>query len=65
MGGEVMVLAARIRKKDWPGKFYKSSVDNQEEDSYFSKEEIFLITNWQKIDEKYFYWLESSRTEKN
>ena len=45
MGGEVMVLAARIRKKDSPGKFYKSSVDNQEEDSYFSKEEIFLITN--------------------
>ena len=51
MGEEGLVIAAHIRKKDSPGKFYKSSVDNK---SYFSKEETFLITNRQKIDEKKF-----------
>ena len=61
MGEEGLVIAAHIRKKDSPGKFYKSSVDNK---SYFSKEETFLITNRQKIDEKKNYWLKSSRTEK-
>ena len=39
-----------------------SSVDNR---SYFHKQETFLITNRQNIDEKYFYWLKSTRTEKN
>ena len=58
---EVLVLTSRLQKKDLPGKFYKSSVDNK---SYFSKEEIFLITNRQEIDEKYFCWLKSSRTDK-
>ena len=61
LGEEVLVLAARIRKKDSPRKFYKRSIDNK---SYFSKEETFLITNRQKIDEKYFYWLKSSGIEK-
>ena len=61
LGEEVLVLAAQIRKKDSPGKFYKRSIDNK---SYFSKEETFLITNRQKIDEKYFYWLKSSGIEK-
>ena len=40
----------------------QSSVDNK---SYFHKEKTFLITSRQKIDEKYFYFLKSSRTEKN
>ena len=53
------ILAARLKKKDSPGKFYKSSADNK---SYFHKEEIFLIMNRQKIDEKYFYLLKPSRT---
>ena len=56
VGEEALILAARFKKKDSPGKFYKSNK------SYFYKEETFLITNRQKIDEKYFYWLQSSRT---
>ena len=61
VGEEVLILAARLKKKDSPGRFYKNSVDNK---SYLHKEETFLIMNRQKIDEKYFYWLKSSRTEK-
>ena len=60
MGEEVLILAARLKKKNSPGKFYKSSVDNK---SYFHKEET-LIMNRQTIDEKYFYQLKSSITEK-
>ena len=48
----MLVLAARVRKKDSPEKFHKNSVDNK---SHFSKEDTFLITNRQKkIDEKYY-----------
>ena len=61
-GEEVLILTSQIKKNDSPGKFYKTSVDNK---SDFHKQEIFLITNGQKIDKKYFYWLKSTRTEKN
>ena len=59
VGEEVLILAAQLKKKDSPGS--NDSVDNK---SYFHKKEAFLITNRQKIDEKYFHWLKSSRTEK-
>ena len=52
VGEEVLILAALLKKKDSPRKFYESSVDNK---SYFHKEQTFLITNRQKIDEKCFY----------
>ena len=58
---EVLILASQIKKKDSPGKLYKCCADNR---SYFHKEETFLITSRQNIDEKYFHWLKSSRTEK-
>ena len=51
VGEEVLIIAARLKKKDSPGKFYKSSADNK---SYFHKEEKFLIMNTQKIDDKIF-----------
>ena len=51
VGEEVLVLASRLKKKDSPGKFYDSSVDNK---SYFHKSETFLITNTQKIEENFF-----------
>ena len=50
------------KKKRLTRKFYKSSVDNK---SYFHKSEIFLMTNRQKIEEKLFNWLQSSRCGKN
>ena len=62
VGEEVLVLAKQLKKKDSPGKFYKSHVDNK---SYFHKSETFLITNRQKIEKKNFYWLKSLRSGKN
>ena len=59
---EVLILAAQLQEKDSPVKFYRSSVDNK---PCFHKEEIFLIENRKKIAENFFYWLKSSRTEKN
>ena len=50
-GDEVLILASWIKKKDSPGKFYKSSVDNK---SYFHKQETFLITNIQKLMKNIF-----------
>ena len=61
VGEEVLVLAKQLKKKDSPGKFYKSHVDNK---SYFHKSETFLITDRQKIERKFFYWLKSSRSRK-
>ena len=62
VGEEVLILTACYKKKDSPGKFCKSSVDKK---SYFHKKDKFLIRTRQKIDEKMFYWLKSSRAEKN
>ena len=58
---EVFGLAGRLNKKDSPGKFYKSSVENN---SYFDKKKTHLITNRKIIDGKYFYWLKSVENEK-
>ena len=57
VGEEVLVLASRLRRKDSPGKFHKSSVDSK---SYFHKSETILITNRQRIEEKIFYLFKSS-----
>ena len=57
----MLVLTSRLKRKDSPGKFYKSSVDNK---SYFDKSETFLITNRQKIEQIFFYWLKSSKSGK-
>ena len=56
VGEEVLILAAQLKKKDSPRKFYKCSDDNK---SYFHKQETFLITNRQKNDGKCLYWLKS------
>ena len=57
----MLVLTSQLKKKDSSGKFYKSGVDNK---SYFHKSETFLTTNKQKIEEKFFYWIKSSRSGK-
>ena len=51
VGEEVLILLARLKKKDSPGKFYKSSEENR---LYFNKDKIFQITNRENIDEKNF-----------
>ena len=48
VGEEVLNLSGRIKKKDIPGRFYTSSVENR---LYFNKDTTYLITNRQNIDE--------------
>ena len=40
-GDRVLVLAERLKKKDAPRKFYKSSTQNK---SFFNNDKIFLTT---------------------
>ena len=61
VGEEVLILSARLKKKDSPGKFYKSSVENTPN---FNKDKIFRITNRENIDGKNFYWVKNTKTEK-
>ena len=44
---EVLNLPGRIKKKDIPRRFYKSSVENR---LYFNKDTIYLITNRKNIE---------------
>ena len=41
IGEKVLVLAERLKKKDAPGKLYKSSTQNK---TFFNKDKIFIIT---------------------
>ena len=61
VGEEVLVLSSRIKKKETPGKFYKSSVNNK---TYFYRNNIFQITNRKKIDGKNFYWVKNRDNKK-
>ena len=54
IGGKMLVLAKRIKKKAAPGRFYKQSVQNI---SYFNKGKTFMIRKKQSIDDITFYWL--------
>ena len=49
------------KKKDVPGKFYKSSVDNK---TFLNRKNIFQITNRKKIEDKISYWVKNKETEK-
>ena len=57
IGESVLILASRLKKKDEPGRFYKSSTENR---PYFNREKIFKITHRLKRENaKYFYWLDN------
>ena len=60
MGEEVLILLARLKKKDSPGSFYKSSAKNR---LCFNKDKIFQITNRENIDGKNFYLVKNTKTE--
>ena len=51
IGEHILLLLSRIKKKDDPRKFYKSTVDNK---SFFDK----------NIDNKTFYWIKNKKTNK-
>ena len=58
IGEDVIILAARLKKKDEPGRLYKSSTENR---PYFNREKIFKISHrvMKENDEKYYYWLKN------
>ena len=39
-GEKVLVLAKRLKKKDAPGRLYKSTTENM---SFFNREQIFIV----------------------
>ena len=60
VGQEVLILALQIKKKDDMGRFYESSINNKP-----SFHKTFLIKNRQKIEENFFFWLTSTKFQKN
>ena len=53
---KVLVLAERLKKKDAPGKIFKSTTDNI---SYFNRNRIFTIYKRVKLNNgSYLYWIE-------
>ena len=50
------MLPERLRKKDAPGRLYKSSTENM---PFFNRNRIFTIYKHAKLDNgTYLYWLE-------
>ena len=46
---DVLLLSSRLKRKDAPGKFYKSTVDKK---SFFNKKIIFEVISRKKFDNK-------------
>ena len=58
IGEKVLVLAERLKKKDSPGNFFKSSTDNI---PFFNRNRIFTIYKKVKLNNNsYSYWLEEN-----
>ena len=59
---KVLVLAERLKKKDAPSKFFKSSTDNI---PFYNREKIFAIYKRAKLNnDNYLYWLEDENNNK-
>ena len=61
IGEKVLVLAERIRKKDAPGKLYKSTTENI---SFFNREKIFIIRKVLLKENTFFYWISEEDSQK-
>ena len=60
-GELVYALAVRLRKKDTPGKLYKSSTKME---SCFNKDQVSAVQKRVKSsDSKYFYWISKKNDE--
>ena len=53
IGEKVFVLSEHLKKKDAPGKFYKSSTENK---TFFNRDRIFVIVNKSKINDQGFIY---------
>ena len=63
IGEKVFVLSEHLKKKDAPGKFYKSSTENK---TFFNRDRIFTIVNRSKInDQGFIYWIKESNKKIN
>ena len=63
IGEKVFVLSERLKKKDAPGKFYKSPTENK---TFFNRDRIFTIVNRSKInDQGFIYWIKESNKKIN
>ena len=59
---KVLILAERLKKKDAPSKFFKSSTDNI---PFFNREKIFTIYKRAKLENgSYLYWVEDENNKK-
>ena len=60
---KVFVLSEHLKKKDVPGKFYKSSTENK---TFFNRDRIFTVVNRSKInDQGFIYWIKESNKKIN
>ena len=64
LGETVFIFAELLRKKDAPGRLYKSTRENK---SFFNRDRTFIISERSKLNNSnYLYWLkENSRKIKN
>ena len=53
IGEKVLILAERVRKKDAPGIFYKSTMENR---SFFREDQVYVIRKRTKINDIFYYW---------
>ena len=61
IGEKVLVLAERLKKKDAPGKLYKSSTQNK---TFFIKDKIFIIRKLvQTTSNDWYYWMSEENSE--
>ena len=61
IGEKVLVLAERLKKKNAPGKFFKSSAENI---PFFNRDRIFTIYKRVRLhNNSYLYWLEENERE--
>ena len=55
---KVLVLAEWLRKKDAPGRLYKSATENK---SFFNRDKIFTISERSKLNNNTdLYWLKEN-----
>ena len=56
---KVLVLTERLRKKDTPGRLYKSTTENK---SFFNRDRTFIISERSKLNNNtYLSWLTENR----
>ena len=61
IGGKVLILAERLKKKDAPGRLYKSTTQNK---TFFNKNKVFIIKKRVKTTSNdWYYWVAEDNPE--